>query len=334
MATTAIPKQPSRELHYFTLTQESRQRLPWWKTVFGENPDFRMGKRDASISPSAWENSLAGISHEETLRQQEIKNVLAQNIRDSRETISRFPDLYERNHHNTEELRLSNGLLPEATTVTVLRIGNAEMALSWFLLIVEIAGLTHVAKQSFGLGLLAALTMAILVTTLGAVAMNKLLSNVSPGVKQKLKWIMPMAGGCLMVVGLLGFVLLREVAFNATLMDGAVDLKQLGVGNLLLMAGITLGTPLMVGILQEDASEKRKMGMNSLLLYQERQLLQSREADWKTVLGKFEEYDGQLEDLTRCKIQSRHSSYKKGYHRRAGKNPKAAPFLQELMAKR
>jgi hypothetical protein len=333
MTITAIPQKPSRTLNYLTLSQERSQKLPWWKTFLGD-PDYRQGKRDARRSPAIWEDSLSAINQEEVLRRQEISNVLAQTIRDSRDTLDRFPDLYERNRCNTKELRESDELLPEAMTLTILRSGNAEMALSWFLLIVEIVGLSFVAKQSFGIGILGSLTMAFLITTCGALAMNKLLSNVSPGAKQKLKWIMPVAGGCLIALGLLGFVLLREVAFNATLMDGAVDLQQLSVGNLLLMAGITLGVPLMVGILQEDAAEKRKKGMNSLQVYQELKLLKTREAEWNTVYGRLEEYAAQLPELTQSKVQNRQLSYRKGFHRHAGKDPKAAACIQAMMARR
>jgi len=330
MTVTMIPPKPSRELQYFALNQENRKKKrPWY--AFGD-PDFRRGRKDARISPSAWRDSLQAIRDDELQTKEEIRNILAQNIRDSQETLHRFPDLREQNRQKTEALAAEGGLMPEAGAFSQMKTANFERAFAIFLLICEIVSLSLVAKSTFGNGILGALTVAILLSSIIAFATRMLLAKISPENKDRLRIGMLVTGCLLGGAGLVGFVILRAQTFAIGLNGGSVDFGQLNTGNMLLMAGITLGVPLIVGVLYDEAVEKRTMALNSLNLYRDRNLIDSRESEWRVALGKLEEYDAHLNDLTERIIGSRQSSYRRGFHRSAAGNPEAAPHMKELMA--
>lgn len=330
MTVTMIPPKPPRELQYFAFNQESRKKQrPWY--AFGD-PDFRRGRKDARISPSAWRDSLQAIRDDELQTKEEIRNILAQNIRDSQETLNRFPDLREQNRQKTEALATDGGLMPEAGALSQLKTANFERAFAIFLLICEIVSLSLVAKSTFGNGILGALTVAILLSSIIAFATRMLLAKISPENKARLRIGMLVTGCLLGGAGLVGFVILRAQTFAIGLNGGSADFSQLNTGNMLLMAGITLGVPLIVGVLYDEAVEKRTMALNSLNLYRDRNLIDSRESEWRVALCKLEEYDAHLNDLTERIIGSRQSSYRRGFHRSAAGNPEAAPHMKELMA--
>ena len=330
MPVTMIPPKPSRELQYFAFNQENRKKhKPWY--AFGD-PDFRRGRKDGRISPSAWRDSLQAIRNDELQTKEEIRNILAQNISDAQDTLLRFPELREQNRQKSEALAAEGGLMPEAGALSQLKTANFERAFAIFLLICEIVSLALVAKSTFGNGILGALTVAILLSSIIAFATRMLLAKISPENKARLRIGMLVTGCLFGATGLIGFVILRAQTFAKDATGGPVDFSQLNTGNMLLMAGITLGVPLVVGVLYDEAVEKRTMAMNSLKLYRDRNQIDSRESEWRVTLGKLQAYDAHLDELTERIIGSRQSSYRRGFHRSAAGNPDASPHMKELMA--
>jgi hypothetical protein len=330
MTVTIIPPKPAKDLQYFAFNQENRKKRRSWN-LFGD-PDFRRGRKDGRISPSAWRDSLLAIREDEQQTKTETRNILAQNISMSNDTLQFFPVLRDQNRQKSEVLAAEGGLMPEASAASQLKTANFERAFAIFLLVCEIVSLALVAKSTFGNGILGALAVAILLSSIIAFATRLLLAKVSPEKKARLRTGMVVTGFLLGAAGLIGFVILRAQTFSMGLTGGAIDYSQLNTGNMLLMAGITLGVPLVVGVLYDESVEKRTMALNSLNLYRDRNLIDAREAEWRTTLGKLQEYDGHLDELTERIIGSRQASYRRGFHRSASGNPDAAPHVKELMA--
>jgi hypothetical protein len=330
MTVTVIPPRPSNEISYFALNQEKRRKkTPWY--VFGD-PDFRWGRKDGRISPSAWRDSLGKIRDVELETKAEIRNAVAQGLRDASETLQRFPELREQNRQKREDLAADGGLMPEAVAATQLKTANFERAFAIFLLACEIGSLALVAKSTFGNGILGALVVAILLSSVIVSGTRMLLAKISPERRGRLRMGMLVTGCLLGATGLIGFVILRSQTFAISLTGGNMDMGQLSIGNILLMAGITLGVPLVVGVLYDEAVEKRNMALNSLTLYRDRNLIDTRDAEWKVAFGKLEEYDRHLDELTERAIGSRQGSYRRGFHRSAASNPEAAQHVKELVA--
>ena len=330
----AIPARPTNTLEYFSVHQEkSRNRKKWWKLcwLLGDS-DYRNGKRDVRKSPSIWSESIHGMEKDEERKRDNIWNWLMQNIDAAKKTLDQFPVLREQNKQQIADVEAQGGLLPDVIAKNLRSSARSARILANILLLVEIFGLFAVAKVTFGSGLVGPFCTAVLFVAIIAILTKLSLSKASETFKPKLFWGFIIFGGLLAFTGMVGFAILRASTFNASLMGGSVNFGQVSLGNALLMLGLTLGVPLIIGALHDDATDKHTKANNSMDLYDDRKELDECESAWKRTLGKLEEYEKKVDELTNSIIRDRQCSYRQGFHRGAAGKPDAAPFLKELIA--
>lgn len=326
----AIPAFPSSTFEHFSVHQE-RKRDDRGKWSIGD-PDYKNGEKDAVVSPSIWSERLAGIEQEELLAKDKISNALEQKISEARQALDLFPALHEQNKQQIADVEARGELLPDVVARNMRSSARGTRIAANILLLIEMAGLYAVAKVTFGNGVLGAFCTAVLFVTIVAFLSKLSLSKASERAKPKLFWGFITVGGLLALTGMVGFAILRATTFNASLMGGKVDFGQLSLGNALLMVGLTLGVPLIIGALHDDATDKHTKANNSMDLYDDRKELQECESAWKRSLGKLEEYEKKVDPITESIIKDRKSSYRQGFHRGSAGKPEAAPYLKELMA--
>jgi hypothetical protein len=330
----AIPARPTNNLTYFSLHQEkARSRKKWWhfSWLLGDI-DYREGKRDARRSPSNWNEALHGVRTDEERKRDNISSTLNQAIEDSRKVLVQYPALHDQNKQQIEEMKARGGLLPEVEAKNLRSSAKMARWVANILLVVEIIGLFTVAKATFGAGVVGPFCTAVLFVALIAILTKLALSRASGRLKDVLFWGCIVVGGLLAFSGLIGFAILRATTFNANLMGGVINYSQLSMGNALLMVGLTLGIPLIIGALHDDATEKHTKANNSMNLYDDRTELQVSESAWQRTLSMLEEYEKKVDPITESIIRDRKSSYRQGFHRGAAGKPEAAPYLKELMA--
>ena len=330
----AIPARPANNLDYFSVHREkTKNRKSWWtfSWLFGDS-DYRWGKQDVRKAPSVWSESLHGIEKEEERDKDKIDSWLKQNISGARSTLDLFPPLHDQNKAQIDVMAAQGGMLPEVEAKNLKSSARWTRMFANFLLVVEVCSLFAVAKTTFGNGLIGPLTLAILFVAIIAVLTGLALGKASDKYKGWIFWTFISVGMLLAITGMVGFAILRASTFNASLMGGTINYGQVSLGNALLMIGLTLGVPLIIGALHHDASVKKTKADNSMDLYDDRMELQKCESEWNQLLVKLEGYEKKMDALTQSIIRDRKSSYRQGFHRGSPGNPAAAPFLKELVA--
>ena len=325
----AIPARPTNNLKHFTV-HIVKNRDDKGKWTAGD-PDFKDGSNDAVKSPSIWKERLEGIEQEELLAKDKIRNMLDQNISSARSTLDLFPQLHDQNKAQIDVMAAQGGMLPEVEAKNLKSSARWTRMFANFLLVVEVCSLFAVAKTTFGNGLIGPLTLAILFVAIIAVLTGLALGKASDKYKGWIFWTFIAVGMLLAITGMVGFAILRASTFNASLMGGTINYGQVSLGNALLMIGLTLGVPLIIGALHHDASVKKTKADNSMDLYDDRKELQECESAWKRTLGKLEQYEKKVDQITDGIIKDRKSSYRQGFHSGAAGKPEAAPFLKELV---
>jgi len=130
MTETVIPTKSSIDQQCFTFNQEIRKKhIPWY--VFGD-PDFRRGRKDGRISPSAWRDSLQAIRTDELLIKEKIRNILAQNIKVAQESLHLFPELREQIRQKSESLTADGSLMSEEAAISHLKCPKFKLVFAFF----------------------------------------------------------------------------------------------------------------------------------------------------------------------------------------------------------
>lgn len=292
--------------------------------------DYWRGRKDGRIAPAAWQSALAIIDADELRHRNEVRNYVQQVTGEAKTHLDHIGKLLDGNQKKMEDLRNERRLLAEGAAETEYRTAMKESLLATVLIICEMLGLTFIAKSTFGQGLLPAMVIAVLLSALVAFGVKLLLSKVSPERKGQIKWIVLLLGLILTAVGLIGFVVLRAETFKSGLMGGDLNLGQISLGNILLMTGLTLGVPLICGVLYESAQERISIAGNSLRLYRERATLMAVGNDWSVTLRKLEEFDARLDPVTNQTIAFRKHKYLRGFHIGGARNPEAAKHFAQI----
>lgn len=299
------------------------------KTLFGLfNMDFWRGKRDGKKSPLAGQTSVDLIQSEEQLNRNETRSAIHQNIGDRMSRLSHNELKQKDNQQQISDLEAVGGLIPEPVAQSLYSSAWRMMVLSVVLMIVEVCGLFSVAKSTFGNGFMSALAVAFLLSTSIAIGVHLILSKVSPERSSTLRMALIVTGCLLSVTGLVGFVLLRAETFTGSITGGQMDFQQIGLGNMLLMAGLTLGVPLLAGSLFDDAMNKFHKSRNSLNLYGEKNRLLNEQGELNTRVKRLDEFDHKLDPICDRIIASRQGRYIRGFHRGASGNPDAVSKLK------
>ena len=292
--------------------------------------DYWRGRKDGRKAPSAWRSALGTIDADELRHRNEVRNSIHQGLGEAKTSLSHIHSLMDSNKEKMDALRDEGGLLAAGAAESEYKGATMESLFASLLILCEMAGLTFIAKSTFGQGLVPALVIAVLLSALVAFGIKLILGKVSTARKNQVKWGALTFGLLLTAVGLIGFVLLRAVTFDSGLMGGQMDFAQVSRGNLLLMTGLTLGVPLICGVLYENAQERMNMARNSLQLYRERDKLRAVANEWSVILNKLEEYDARLDAVTEQCIAFRRNKYIRGFHTGGARNPEAAEYFRQI----
>jgi hypothetical protein len=144
----------------------------------------------------------------------------------------------------------------EEVAASQLRTANFEGAIAVFMLDCKISALTLVANSTFRNGMVETFTVVILLSSAIAFGSQHLLVKISQEIKGRLRMAMPATGCLLGATGLISFVILRAQAFTTSLTSCHLDMGQINTGNMLSVAGGTLGVTLAVGVLFDRAVER------------------------------------------------------------------------------
>jgi hypothetical protein len=162
-----------------------------------------------------------------------------------------------------------------------------------------------------------------------AIGVDLLLSKIqTPQHVARLRLCFIVAGVLLAAIGLIGFVLLRAETFTGSMTGQQMNFHQLSQGNLLLMLGLTLGVPLIVGTLLEDAMARFRRSKDSIKLFRSKADLMREEVELKQILGRMQAFNDQLDGVSNEIIKSRQGRYIRGYARGARFTPEAAQKLK------
>lgn len=294
------------------------------------NRDYWRGRKDGKRAPVAFQAALGSIEAEELRHKNEVRNGIGQLMAEARTNLEYIDQLKESNNQKMETLRQENGLLSEGMAECEYKSARREVIFASALIICEITALAIIAKSTFGQGMLPALVIAVLLSSLVAFGVKLLLERISQESKSHIKWIILGSGLILTLIGLFGFVILRKETFDIGLTGGQINLSQISLGNLLLMTGLTLGVPLICGVLYEHALERMKAAGNSLRLYGERRKLSDEYNDLSVELNKLKEFDSRVDAVVEQGIKFRKNKYMRGFHIGGAQNPEALEQLRLL----
>lgn len=321
-------------MNFFKRQEYDNSRMPAYrskndKTILGlYNLDYWRGRKDGKKSPSAGVASVDLIQSEELLDRNETRSAIHQNIGERKSRLTHNEVMQKDNQQQMTALETSGGLISEPAAQSLYSSAWRMIMLSVLLMVVEVCGLFSVAKSTFGNGFMSALAVAFLLSTSIAIAVHLILSKVSPERSNTLRITLIVIGCLLAVTGLIGFVLLRAEAFTGSMTGGQMDFHQIGLGNMLLMGGLTLGVPLLAGSLFDDAIGKLHKSRNSLQLYQEKNRLLKEKGAMECTIQRLEEFDRRLDAICDRIISSRQGRYIRGFHRGANGNPEAGSQLK------
>ena len=296
------------------------------------NHDYWRGRRDGKISPSACGCSLETIRAEEQHTRDEFRNGIHQTLGEGHRCVEHLDEQLKDNQKQQDDLSAREGLMPESMAQSMYAASVRSIIFACFLMLVEFCGLFAIAKTTFGSGFLSALAVSILLSSIIAIGVHLLLGKMSRDTKRKMR-IALISTGCLLgVTGLVGFVLLRAVTFSGSISGNALDFEQIMLANKLLMLGLTLGVPMVVGALFEEALENLRMSRNSLILYRDKNQMVGIKAEWVVMNQILGEFDQRLDQVCAQVIKCRQNRYLRGFTRGGAKNPESKTVLKQVEA--
>lgn len=285
-------------------------------TCFGLlDRDYREGKKDGKRAPSAGVVSLNLIQSEEELDRNETRSAVQQNIQEKKTKVVQLQALEQGQERQIEELRSVGALLPEPQALCLMKSGQRMIFFACVLMAIEIAGLYAVAKTIFENGFIQALAIAFLLSSSIAVGVHLLLSKLSDRATKTTRVVFICAGLLLAVTGLIGFVFLRRSTLDAQLTE-EWNLASIGLGNLLLMIGLTLGVPLIAGSLFDDAHRKLLQAKNSIRLYISRAELAKERGSLELIIEAIQVFDSNLDGICEKIVATRKGRYLRGFCRK------------------
>lgn len=143
---------------------------------------------------------------------------------------------------------------------------NIQLVLVIILLICQVLGLTLISEITFSEGLIKTLCISALSTMIISVFISKILEKIPPGKLPKLKMLAFYSGVLITAFGLVGLVFVHSN--DALIATDKVSMQSglLFWGNLLLALALTLGVPVLNGVIYEDAMDKRNKAISALRL--------------------------------------------------------------------
>lgn len=294
------------------------------------NRDYWRGRRDGKRSPAAGPCTLDMIQSEELQTRNEYRSGIYQNIAEGKSALEHMDCLQADNEHQQRILDEHGDLLPEPKANALYAASVKTIFLATILMLIEFGGLFKIAKMAFGSGFLNALAVAILLSAIIAIGVHLLLGKFTSETKRKLRIATILVGSLLGSTGLIGFVLLRAATFSGSITGAELNFDQFELGNMLLMLGLTLGVPMIVGTLFEEAIHNLRTAKCSLELYNQRNNVLEAKGEWLSANQTLEEFDAQLDVICDQVIDTRKGRYLRGFYRSAAKNEQAQPVLRTL----
>jgi len=294
------------------------------------NRDYWRGRKDGKRAPFAYQAALGGIEAEELRHKNEVRDSVTQLMAEAQTNLEHIHELKEANNKKMEMLREENNLLSEGTADYEYRASKRDVVIASGLILIEIAALALIAKSTFGQGMFSALVIAVLLSSLVAFGVKLFLERISQEKKDLIKWIILGSGLVFILISLWGFVILRKETFVLGLTGGQINFGQISLGNFLLMTGLTLGVPLVCGVMYENALERMKAAGSSCRVYTEHSRLDEEGNDLNVDISKLREFNANLDAIVEQGINFRNNKYVRGFHIGAARNPDAIEHMRLL----
>jgi len=304
------------------------------RTVSGEflNPDVCRGRKDGKRAPDAWSAALQAIDAEETRIKDDARSAIRQTQGETQANLEHIENLLLQDREAQETLEREGRMLPETVAAAQYRAAMRDLVIAGLLTILDIAGVLYIAKKVFGGNVLLVSPIGILMTAGVVFGVKTLLEHMQPDRKVLVGKIIMYVGVALIVVGLFGLALLRTVTFDADLAgNGIINTDRMSLGNLLLMLGLGVGLPLILGVFYETESAKVKAARIALVLYDEERRLQNAKNAWTSLSKKLHEIDDRIDDITANIIKLRQNRYVRGYIKGVRKNPEAKQYIDSIL---
>lgn len=304
------------------------------RTVNGEllNPDTCRGRKDGRKAPDAWSASLEAIEAGETKFKEDARSTVRQTQSEADAHLSHIEELLRQNREAQMQLQKENHLLPESVARAQYALATRDLFFAILLTLVDLIAVIFIARTIFGEHILIVAPIGILLTGGIVFGIKTLLEPLSNEKKMLVKRVVIYTGVSLVLTGLVGLVILRSTTFNVGLLgESAMDAKEVSIGNLLMLLGIGLGVPLIVGVLYEAESEKLRAAKIPLELYTEKTELLKVKAEWTALTQKLQEVDNKLDDVTESVIKLRRNRYIRGYMRGVQRNPDSKQYVEIVL---
>lgn len=306
------------------------------RAVDGEflNPDVCRGRKDGKRAPDAASAALQAIDAEETRIKDDARSAVRQTQGEATAKLEHIENLLQQNKRAQEALKGEGRLLAETVAAAQRKAASFELFLAGLLTFLDIAGVLYIAKKIFGGNVLLISPIGVLMTAGVVFGVKTLLDHLKPEKKILVGKAIMYLGVALIVVGLIGLAMLRTVTFDADLTgNGMINLDRMSLGNLLLMLGLGVGLPLILGVFYETESAKKKAAEIVLVLYREERDLLDLQNAWKAYSKKLEEIDGGLDGITANIIKLRQNRYIRGYIKGVRKNSDAKQYIDAVLGR-
>ncbi len=296
------------------------------------NHDVRRGCKDGRKAPDAWSFSLQAIEAEEVRFKDDFRSVIRQTQADASTNLSHKEYLLKQNNDAEEGLMEDHKMIAESVAQAQHSAAYRDLFIAGFLTCLDAFGLIIILKKIFGGNICLIVPLGILLISAVVFGIKTLLEYQNPEKRTTTGKILVYVGGALVVVGLIGVALLRSVTFNAALAgDGAINIGEISMGNLLFTVGIGIGLPLILGVWFESESSKMKCASIPLMLYAEERLLLKARTALLAKLKRLQEIDNSLDGITPNIIRLRQSRYARGYIKGVRKNQNARQYIEEIL---
>lgn len=303
------------------------------RKVEGEflNPDTCRGRKDGRNAPDAWLASLQVIEADETNSKEQTRSTIRQTQAEANEHLALIEQSLIANKKTKEKLEEKGHLSPEQIAQSLYNSAVRDLILAILLAIIDLIAVIYIAKQIFGENTLIVVPMGILLTGSVILGIKALLGHLSPERKVLMRKAIIYTGLSLVLIGLVGLTLLRTTTFDIALSgEGAMNVGEVSLGNLLLMIGLGLGAPLVLGVIYEYEAEKLKTAMTSLHAYAEERELLKTKTEWQSLVERLQALDKSLDGVTEQIVKLRQNRYIRGFIRGIQKNPDAEKYIREI----
>lgn len=303
------------------------------RKVAGEflNHDTCRGRKDGRRAPDAYPYSLQAVEAEEMKAKNEARSALQQTAADASSHLEHIDNLIAQNDKDFETLKAQGSMIPESAAAAQHSSASRNGFIALVLTFLDAVGIITILKFIFGGHTLLIVPLGLLLVAAVVFGIKNLLERLSPEKRAFAGKLLVISGCVLVLVGLMGFALLRSQTFNTTISStDMIDMSQISMGNLLFTIGVGLGLPLVLGVWYESENTKREFAEIPLRFYTQEKQLKKAKAEWLSLLKQVQVLNDGLDDITGDIIRLRSGRYMQGYVSGVMKNKDAGNYIAAI----